>query len=88
MTAAETVGSILWMVPEMTWEFQHNASRHLWDELRHSQLGQIRVQQLGFGLGKLGAGNIVIGDRLRLGKGSIDQQLRVRLAVAFERRGQ
>lgn len=47
MTAAETLGSILWMTPEMPWEFQHNASRHLWDEIRHSQLGQIRVQQLG-----------------------------------------
>ncbi len=47
MTAAETLGSILWMTPEMTWEFQYNASRHLWDELRHSQLGQTRVQQLG-----------------------------------------
>ena len=47
MTAAETLGSILWMTPEMTWEYQHNVARHLWDELRHSQLGQIRVQQLG-----------------------------------------
>lgn len=47
MTAAETLGSILWMTPEMPWEYQHNVARHLWDELRHSQLGQIRVQQLG-----------------------------------------
>ena len=47
MTAAETLGSILWMLPEMEWEFQANAARHLWDEIRHSQLGQIRVQQLG-----------------------------------------
>ncbi len=47
MTAAETLGSILWMTPEMTWEYQYNVSRHLWDEIRHSQLGQIRVQQLG-----------------------------------------
>jgi hypothetical protein len=47
MTAAETLGSILWMTPEMPWEYQHNVSRHLWDELRHSQLGQVRVQQLG-----------------------------------------
>ena len=47
MTAAETLGSILWMTPEMPWEYQHNVSRHLWDEIRHSQLGQIRVQQLG-----------------------------------------
>lgn len=47
MTAAETLGSILWMTPEMPWEYQHNVARHLWDEIRHSQLGQIRVQQLG-----------------------------------------
>jgi hypothetical protein len=47
MTAAETLGSILWMTPEMTWEYQYNVSRHLWDEIRHSQLGQVRVQQLG-----------------------------------------
>jgi hypothetical protein len=47
MTAAETLGSILWMTPEMPWEYQHNVARHLWDETRHSQLGQTRVQQLG-----------------------------------------
>lgn len=47
ITAAETLGSILWMTPEMTWEFQHNVARHLWDEVRHSQLGQVRIQQLG-----------------------------------------
>ncbi|MDZ4764833.1 MAG: hypothetical protein SGI73_09800 [Chloroflexota bacterium] len=47
MTAAETLGSILWLTPEMPWEYQFNVSRHLWDEIRHSQLGQIRVQQLG-----------------------------------------
>lgn len=50
MTAAETLGSILWMTPEMTWEYQHNVARHLWDELRHSQLGQTRVQQLGLSI--------------------------------------
>ncbi len=47
MTAAETLGSILWLTPEMPWEYQFNVSRHLWDEIRHSQLGQVRVQQLG-----------------------------------------
>jgi hypothetical protein len=47
MTAAETLGSILWLTPEMPWEYQYNVSRHLWDEIRHSHLGQVRVQQLG-----------------------------------------
>ncbi|KXK14923.1 MAG: hypothetical protein UZ15_CFX003002881 [Chloroflexi bacterium OLB15] len=53
MTAAETLGSILWMTPEMIWEYQHNVARHLWDELRHSQLGQTRVQQLGLKLNEI-----------------------------------
>ncbi len=47
MTAAETLASILWMTPEMPWEFHYNVARHQWDEVRHSQLGQLRVQQLG-----------------------------------------
>ncbi len=47
MTAAETLASILWMTPEMPWEYQHNVARHQWDEIRHSQLGQTRVEQLG-----------------------------------------
>jgi len=50
MTAAETLGSILWLTPEMSWEYQHNIARHLWDEVRHSQLGQTRVQQLGIAI--------------------------------------
>jgi len=48
MTAAETLGSILWMTPEMPWEFQYNTARHLWDEVRHSQLGQLVIRQLGY----------------------------------------
>jgi len=48
MTAAETLGSILWLTPEMPWEFQYNTARHLWDEVRHSQLGQLVIKQLGF----------------------------------------
>ena len=47
MTAAETLGSILWMTPEMSWEYQYNLARHLWDELRHSQLGQDMIKRLG-----------------------------------------
>ena len=48
MTAAETLGSILWLTPEMPWEFQYNTARHLWDEVRHSQLGQLVIQHLGY----------------------------------------
>jgi hypothetical protein len=48
ITAAETLGSILWMTPEMPWEFQYNTARHLWDEVRHSQLGQTMIRRLGY----------------------------------------
>ncbi len=47
MTAAETLASVLWMTPEMPWEYQLNVARHQWDEIRHSQLGQTRIRQLG-----------------------------------------
>lgn len=53
MTAAETLGSILWMTPEMPWEFQYNTARHLWDEVRHSQLGQLVIKQLGYEVGDI-----------------------------------
>ena len=48
MQAAETLGSILWEVDGMDWEFYHDIARHCWDEARHSQLGQKRLGELGF----------------------------------------
>ena len=32
----------------MPWEFQYNTARHLWDEVRHSQLGQLVLHRLGY----------------------------------------
>lgn len=47
MQAAETLATCLWEVEGMDWEFYYDISRHCWDEIRHSQLGCRRLEQLG-----------------------------------------
>ncbi|MBK8021027.1 MAG: DUF455 family protein [Chloroflexi bacterium] len=48
MQAAETLATILWEVDSMEWEFYYDIARHCWDEVRHSELGQTRLAQLGY----------------------------------------
>ncbi len=48
MQAAETLGSILWEVEEMPWEFYYDLARHCADEVRHSRLGETRLLELGY----------------------------------------
>ena len=47
MQAAETLATCLWEVEDMKWEFYYDISRHCWDEIRHSQLGCHRLEQMG-----------------------------------------
>lgn len=39
MLAAETVGLVMFSVPNMPWEFQYDTARHLYDEVRHCLMG-------------------------------------------------
>lgn len=39
MLAAETVALILYLSPDMPWEFTYNSARHCYDETRHCKLG-------------------------------------------------
>jgi hypothetical protein len=39
MLAAETVGLVMYSVPDMPWEFQFDSARHLYDEVRHCLMG-------------------------------------------------
>jgi Protein of unknown function (DUF455) len=39
MLAAETVALVLYLSPEMPWEFVYNSARHCYDETRHCRLG-------------------------------------------------
>ena len=47
MQAAETLGSMLWEVEGMEWEFYYDIARHCYDEERHSALGESRLKELG-----------------------------------------
>ena len=48
MAAAETMAALLWEAPqEMPWEFFMDSTRHFWDEIRHCQVGQQRLEGLG-----------------------------------------
>lgn len=48
MQAAETLATIMWEVEDMDWEFYYDIARHCWDEVRHSELGETRLNQLGY----------------------------------------
>ena len=48
MQAAETLASMMWEVDGMDWEFYYDIARHCWDEVRHSELGQRRLRELGY----------------------------------------
>lgn len=47
MQAAETLATIMWEVKGMEWDFYFDIARHCWDEIRHSELGENRLNQLG-----------------------------------------
>ncbi len=39
MLAAETVAQVIYLSPQMPWEFTYDSARHCYDETRHCQLG-------------------------------------------------
>jgi hypothetical protein len=47
MGAAETVAGIIFQIKGMPWEFYEDLIRHMWDELRHTMLGQAALESEG-----------------------------------------
>lgn len=47
MQFAESLGETLYESAEMPWAFHHDLARHLADEIRHTQMGCARLEQLG-----------------------------------------
>lgn len=47
MQFAESLGETLYESAEMPWAFHHDLSRHLADEIRHTRMGCVRLEQLG-----------------------------------------
>lgn len=50
MWAAELVASVLFDAEDMPWEFYHDLARHCWDEVRHCEMGEMRLNELGVGI--------------------------------------
>ena len=50
MQFAESLWAILFETAEMPWAYHHDIARHISDEVRHSRMGQERLEQLGFRL--------------------------------------
>jgi hypothetical protein len=44
INVAEGLALVLCETPDMPWEFYHDLSRHLWDEVRHSMMGQAAIE--------------------------------------------
>lgn len=66
MNAAETIGSILYELEDMPWEMVFDLSRHLWDEVRHATMGEVRLQELGISLEDIPHGTLGYGSRQKL----------------------
>lgn len=45
--AADSCASMLFEAPDMPWEFYFDLSRHMWDEARHANFGERKLEQLG-----------------------------------------
>lgn len=50
MQFAESLAAILYETAQMPWAFHYDLARHVADEVRHSKMGQVRLQQLGIRL--------------------------------------
>lgn len=48
MLAAETVARVIYLSPQMPWEFTYDSARHCYDETRHCKLGIEWLAQHGF----------------------------------------
>lgn len=55
--ASESCASLLFEAPDMPWEFYFDLSRHMWDEMRHSEFGEIKLTALGRDIREMGISN-------------------------------
>lgn len=55
--AADSCASLLFESPDMPWDFYFDAARHMWDETRHCEFGEIKLRSLGLDMRELGLSN-------------------------------
>ena len=46
INVAEGLAVVMYETPDKPWEFYHDLSRHLWDELRHSMMGEAAIETI------------------------------------------
>jgi uncharacterized ferritin-like protein (DUF455 family) len=57
LQAAESCASLLFEAPDMPWEFYFDVARHMWDEMRHCQFGELKLAALGVDIADAGISN-------------------------------
>jgi len=55
--AADSCASLLFEAPDMPWDFYFDAARHMWDETRHCEFGEIKLRALGLDFKEMGLSN-------------------------------
>jgi hypothetical protein len=44
ISVAEGLAIVIYETRDKPWEFHHDLSRHLWDEIRHSMMGEAAIE--------------------------------------------
>lgn len=52
--AAESCASLLFEAPDMPWEFYFDLARHMWDETRHCEFGEMKLTAMGKDIREMG----------------------------------
>jgi len=52
--AGESCASLLFEAPDMPWDFYFDLARHMWDEMRHCQFGEMKLAALGHAASDVG----------------------------------
>jgi hypothetical protein len=55
--ASDSCASLLFEAPDMPWDFYFDLSRHMWDEMRHCEFGEIKLTAMGHDIRELGLSN-------------------------------
>lgn len=56
--AGDSCASLLFETPDMPWEFFFDCARHMWDEMRHCEFGELKLRALGVDFRKAGLSNM------------------------------
>ena len=55
--AADSCASLLFDAPDMPWDFYFDTARHMWDETRHCEFGELKLKSLGVDIRTIGVAN-------------------------------